>query len=91
MEAIYIQGGTSLQGEITVSGSKNSSLAILAASLLAEGETILDNVPDIGDIHTMLDMLKHLGARVQWSNTHRLKIDTSRIVTSESTYESVRK
>lgn len=91
MEAIYIQGGSRLRGEVTISGSKNSSLAILAASLLAEGETVLDNVPDIGDIHTMLDMLQHLGVRAEWCAPHRLRLDTSRVVTSETTYEPVRR
>jgi len=91
LEAIYIQGGNRLEGEVVASGSKNSSLAILAAVLLAEGETFLDNVPDIGDIHTMLDMLEHLGAKAEWCGDHRLKIDTSSITTSETAYEPVRK
>lgn len=65
-EHIVILGGKALCGDIEVSGSKNSSLAILAASLLASrGECVLHNVPDISDVETMCDMLRALGARVE--------------------------
>ena len=58
-------GGAPLRGEVKVSGSKNSSLPILAASLLASsGESVLHNVPDISDVNTMCEMLEALGASV---------------------------
>jgi UDP-N-acetylglucosamine 1-carboxyvinyltransferase len=64
-ERIVLLGGVPLQGEVEVSGSKNSSLAILAATLLASrGECVLHNVPDISDVETMCDMLRALGATV---------------------------
>lgn len=91
MDRIYIQGGARLKGEVAVSGSKNSSLAILAATLLTDGETVLDNIPNIGDIQTMLDMLQHLGAKVEWCGSHRLKVDTTFVVSSATAYEPVRK
>lgn len=65
-ERIVVLGGAPLRGEVPVSGSKNGSLPILAASLLAShGECVLHNVPDISDVRTMCDMLTALGARVR--------------------------
>ena len=64
-ERIVVLGGAALRGEVPVSGSKNGSLPILAASLLAsKGQCVLRNVPDISDVRTMCAMLRSLGARV---------------------------
>ena len=65
-EIIAVSGGAPLRGEIAVSGSKNSSLPILTAALLAaKGECVLHNVPDISDANLMCEMLESLGARVR--------------------------
>ena len=65
-EVIAVRGGQELHGTIEVSGSKNSSLPILTAALLAaKGECILHNVPDISDANLMCEMLQSLGARVR--------------------------
>ena len=65
-EIIAVRGGNELHGTIEVSGSKNSSLPILTAALLAaKGECILHNVPDISDANLMCEMLQSLGARVR--------------------------
>ncbi|MDF2440539.1 MAG: UDP-N-acetylglucosamine 1-carboxyvinyltransferase [Abditibacteriota bacterium] len=65
-ERIVVLGGVPLSGEVPISGSKNSSLPILAASLLASrGQCVLHNVPDISDVGTMCDMLVALGADVR--------------------------
>ncbi len=65
-EVIAVRGGNELHGTIEVSGSKNSSLPILTAALLAaKGECILHNVPDISDANLMCEMLQSLGARVR--------------------------
>ncbi len=65
MEKLVIEGGKPLEGEVTVSGAKNSALPILAATLLAEGECRIDNVPDLVDINTMIDLLRMLGAEAE--------------------------
>ncbi|MFB3118316.1 MAG: UDP-N-acetylglucosamine 1-carboxyvinyltransferase, partial [Myxococcota bacterium] len=62
MDRILIRGGARLSGEVRASGSKNSTLALMAASLLADGEVILHNVPRLRDIETMLEILRALGA-----------------------------
>ena len=65
-EIIAVRGGVPLHGEMQVSGSKNSSLPILTAALLASrGECVLHNVPDISDANLMCQMLESLGARVR--------------------------
>jgi UDP-N-acetylglucosamine 1-carboxyvinyltransferase len=59
-----IIGGTSLQGEVSVTGAKNSVLKLMAASLLAVGTTTIRNVPDIADVEIMADLLTRLGCTV---------------------------
>ena len=64
MEAFVVRGGRTLDGTVTVSGAKNSALKLLAAALLAPGRTTLESVPDIVDIAAMVEVVRHLGARV---------------------------
>ena len=62
-----IQGGHPLNGEITVSGSKNAALPILCATLLANTSSTLTNVPDIADIHSLLNIFNHLGVKTNFT------------------------
>jgi len=62
-ERILIEGGVPLRGEVFVSGAKNATLPLMAASLLAPGETVLTNVPRLRDVQTMKTLLEHLGVR----------------------------
>ncbi|OGJ79666.1 hypothetical protein A2412_00750 [Candidatus Peribacteria bacterium RIFOXYC1_FULL_58_8] len=57
-----VRGGNPLRGDITISGSKNAALPLIAASVLASGETVLHNVPRLRDITVMLRILEFLGA-----------------------------
>ncbi len=66
MDKIVIRGGRKLRGEIEVSGAKNSVLPIMAAALLAEGESVLENVPNLKDIQTMMRLLHSLGAKAHY-------------------------
>lgn len=65
MEKLLIKGGTALNGEITISGAKNSALPILFASLLSTEITTIENVPFLKDITTTFTLLKNLGAQVE--------------------------
>src|ERR1043166_4734535 len=65
MDKIRIQGGRPLSGTIKVSGSKNSALPILAATLLTRERCTIHHVPDLSDTHYMLQILMHLGAQVE--------------------------
>lgn len=62
MDIYKIKGGKKLEGEVQISGSKNAALPIIVASLLADGETILRNVPDLMDIRTMIRVIEYIGA-----------------------------
>ena len=64
-----IVGGCRLQGEVKVTGAKNSVLKLMAASLLAEGKTTIRNVPDIADVDIMSDLLTRLGCTVERTDT----------------------
>lgn len=64
MSSIKISGGAPLVGSVTISGAKNASLPILTACLLIKGPTQLLNVPDIGDIRTMLKILERIGVKI---------------------------
>ncbi len=65
MQKILIDGGVPLRGEVRVSGAKNSALPLLMATILAEGEHRLQNVPDLADVRTTCKLLSELGVEVQ--------------------------
>ena len=78
MKSYIVEGGKSLQGEIIVSGSKNASLPIIAASILNKGITKLYNVPNIHDTEMMFEILKKLGCKVKRNNS-KIIIDSRNI------------
>jgi len=91
VERIRVVGGTPLQGEVTVSGAKNSVLKLMAAALLAQGETMLDNVPDILDVRIMCELLRRLGCRVEHDvAAGTVEIDVPRSPGHRADYELVR-
>ena len=74
IERLRIQGGARLEGEVVVSGGKNAALAVIPASILADSPSVIENLPDINDIHVLIDMLRWLGADVEFKN-NVLKVD----------------
>jgi UDP-N-acetylglucosamine 1-carboxyvinyltransferase len=73
-----VTGGRALKGTIRPAGNKNAALPILAATLLADGPCRIDNVPHIRDVETMLALLEHLGAAVQWDGPNTVTVDASK-------------
>src|SRR5690242_14004348 len=73
-----VTGGRPLKGTIRPAGNKNAALPILAATLLADGPCQIDNVPHIRDVETMLALLAHLGAAVQWTGPNSVEVDARR-------------
>ena len=67
-EKLRVHGGVRLEGEVAVSGGKNATLAIIPAALLADSPSTIENIPDINDVHVVLDMIRWLGARVEFEN-----------------------
>ena len=89
MDKILIHGGRPLSGSIKISGSKNSALPILAATLLTKEPCILHRVPDLSDTHYMLQILMHLGAQVERASG-TVTVNAEKIE-SIAPYEVVRK
>lgn len=74
-----IGGGRPLEGVVTISGAKNSAIALIPAAILAESEVVLDNLPSLSDVAVYSEILQELGANVSWSG-NQMRIDPSRIV-----------
>lgn len=90
MEKLVIEGGKPLKGEVSVSGSKNSVLPLMAACILCDGESTFENVPDLTDVKVMAEILAALGAKIERSGG-RLSIDSSGINKWVAGYEMVKK
>ena len=93
MDRVVIEGGQRLEGEVRASGSKNATLALLAASLLARGETVLHNVPCVKDVDAMLELLGALGAQAERlpKEPNSVRICADSISNPEAPYDLVRK
>ena len=92
MDKFIVKGPTPLNGDIAISGSKNAALPLIAASLLADESVTLDNVPRLQDIYTFNNVLRVVGAKVQFQDTvNRIIIDPSNVNYLEAPYDLVRK
>jgi len=89
MQKLIVQGGNRLNGKVNISGSKNSSLPILAATLLTKEECIIHRVPDLSDTNYMLQILRELGAEVERASG-TMHIKAANII-SDAPYDLVRK
>ena len=85
-QKFIVNGGKPLKGTVTVSGSKNATLPILCATLLSNEPCIINNVPDIADIHSLLKIFKHLNVKASFNNG-TVKIDASNLKTKEIPHE----
>ncbi|RZP03470.1 MAG: UDP-N-acetylglucosamine 1-carboxyvinyltransferase [Gammaproteobacteria bacterium] len=90
MDKLLIKGGCELRGEIYASGSKNSALPILAASLLADTPLKVGNLPHLNDVTTMLELLGSMGVDVMLSDDMEVQVDTSSIDNLNARYELVK-
>lgn len=75
MDVLKIQGGAPIFGETRVYGAKNAALPILAATVMAEGKSVIEDVPELEDVHVMMQILERLGARVRWSGPLEVEVD----------------
>lgn len=89
MEHVLIRGGHRLRGEVRLAGSRSAALPIMAASLLAPGESVVENVPACGDVAAMRRILESLGARTSQEGA-TLRIDAAAATGVEVGYEAVR-
>ncbi|MFD1735153.1 UDP-N-acetylglucosamine 1-carboxyvinyltransferase [Bacillus salitolerans] len=79
MEKLKIEGGTKLNGTIRVSGAKNSAVALIPATILADSPVIIDGLPNISDVQILSDLLEELGGTVSL-NEHEIIVDPSRMI-----------
>ena len=92
METLIINGGKALQGAVEINGAKNAAVAILPAAILAgEGKCIIDNIPDIEDVHCLERILLDLGCSVKKTSKNVLEIDATDINTVNACTEDVRR
>src|ERR1700684_2970612 len=90
MDKLHITGGIPLEGEVRISGAKNATLPILAASLLADGPVTIGNVPHLQDVTTTIELLGRLGVTVTIDERMRIEVDASTIREYFAPYELVK-
>ena len=90
MDKLIITGGKPLSGEIYISGSKNSALPILAATLLCEEPVVLGNLPHLHDITTMIELLGCMGVKVVVDEKMRVEVDAGQVQAFTAPYELVK-
>ena len=81
MEKLVIRGGKPLKGEVCISGAKNAVVAIIPAVLLVKGRCVIENVPDISDVESILKMIEYLGAIVKRIDRNTVDIDCTQLDT----------
>ena len=92
METLIINGGGALRGSVEINGAKNAAVAILPAAVLAsKGKCIIDNIPDIEDVHCLERILLDLGCNVKKTSKNVLEIDATDINTVNARTEDVRR
>lgn len=80
---LEIDGGIALRGEVTIGGAKNAALPILAATLLTGEECIINNVPDLSDVRTMIELIRSLGAEISFeADRHRVRVHAKTITST---------
>ena len=91
MEKFIIEGNTRLEGEVNISGAKNAAVAIIPATLLVNGISRIENLPNILDVKLFCEILKELGVGVKWLDEHTVEINAKKIKTNASFSEKVKK
>jgi len=90
LKKLKIQGGHSLRGEIHISGSKNAALSIIAASIMTEERIVLENIPHLEDVTTMIRLIVGMGVSVTLADDNKLMLDSSKIRNFLAPYDLVK-
>jgi len=92
VRTLEIDGGVALRGEVTIGGAKNAALPILAATLLTPEECILNNVPDLLDVRTMIELIRSLGVSIEFdASRHRIRVQANSLSTTSASPDLVAK
>lgn len=90
MAKYIIKGGKKLKGRIEIKGAKNATLPILATALLAGGVYNFSNIPELKDVEVMMNLLRHLGLKIEKKEPHKYQITNKGIKNTEAPYELVK-
>ena len=91
VEKYVINGGTTLHGEVEISGAKNAAVAIIPAALMVDGVCVIENMPQISDTEMLLTILKELGAKIRFLNRSTVEIDCTDVWMQDAPYDLMRK
>ena len=90
LEKLVIKGNKPLVGEVNISGAKNAAVAVIPAALMVQGFVKIENVPNISDVKLLADLLRLLGAKVNFDDKNTLSIDSTEVDKYIASYEMVR-
>src|SRR5213594_311153 len=90
MDKLRIKGGHRLEGQVRISGAKNSALPAMAASLLTSDEVVLENIPLVNDIFTTRRLVRELGVAVEFEPDHSARLKAEKILSHEAPYDLVK-
>jgi len=90
VDKLQIRGGVPLEGEVRVSGSKNATLPILAAALLADEPVVVGNVPHLRDVTTTIELLGRMGVTVTIDERNKIEVESSTLKETVAPYELVK-
>ena len=91
MEKYVILGGAKLEGEVEISGAKNSAVALIVAALMVEDVCVIENVPLVSDTYVLIDIINQLGGHAEFIDKGVLRIDSTKLESREASYEMVSK
>ena len=90
MDKFVVCGGKPLAGEVTICGAKNAAVAIIPATILADGPCRLENIPDISDVKAMFEILQRIGASVEKVDDNTYIVDPTTINSCEAVFDLAR-
>lgn len=91
MEKLCISGGNKLNGEISIGGMKNSALPIIFATIIVQDECVIDNIPLVSDVLNALEILREMGAKIEFISAHSVSINTKYLSSCVKGYKLVSK
>ncbi|MDP6551346.1 MAG: UDP-N-acetylglucosamine 1-carboxyvinyltransferase, partial [Arenicellales bacterium] len=90
MESLVIRGGQPLNGDVRIGGAKNAALPVLISALLTDQDLLIDNVPHLRDITTVLELLGRLGARIEVDEKSVIRVNAGTLTSRRAPYELVK-
>ncbi len=90
MEYIVIDGNKPLRGDVYINGAKNAAVAMIPAAIACGGICVIDNLPDIEDVHVLIGAAQTIGVKCEFMDKHKLLVDSSNITSCTMNYDSVK-